>query len=605
MAEMASDSVEAQRRYTATLKKEGADFGLVLGDAFVRGMRDLGYKHTGTALDELVDNAIEAGAQNVHVVFGYDEAGGSEKKPSMLAVVDDGHGMEPDMIRAAVIWGGTHRENSRELFGRYGFGLPSSCASQGTRFEVYSRTEGTGWHVVAIDLVEIGNGTFYRENGRLAAPPPVPQDPPGWALAALQGRGRTASSHATIVVIKDLDRLRWRTTGGLKGRLLEHFGVTYRNFLREVRITVDGEAVEKVDPLFLDPTGRFYDENEMRAEAYDPTVVEVKDKASGKVEGVITVRYSYMPPGFQGAEDAGRGQTNPRFSVMKDNNGILVLRAGRQIDVVSAKCPWTTFQNYDRNIGVEVDFPPALDEAFSITTSKQQVVLSDRMWTYLKEAGVYRVIQEMRERFDVERKALQSQKEKEAAESSGLRTSEQVMQEADKFRTRPPITSPEQLDEREETFQREVSGRADITGKARKQVERELVAEQKDNPFRLDLEALPEGAFYRPTKVRSQVRVAVNKAHPFFTDVYMGPDTTPQLRAALELLLFTLGACEVEADVDGEQFYRTERMEWSRRLMTVFRLLSRHNSIADQEAAVAERAEANEADAETEPSSVS
>src|SRR5205814_703028 len=123
------DILEQQHEYVTRLKEEKFDFGLTVGAAFVRGMRNIGYRHTGYALDELIDNGIEAGALHVLVLFGYDAK--SDKKPTRIAVIDDGSGMEPDMTRAAVLWGGGHRENSRELFGRYGFGLPSASVSIG------------------------------------------------------------------------------------------------------------------------------------------------------------------------------------------------------------------------------------------------------------------------------------------------------------------------------------------------------------------------------------------------------------------------------------------------------------------------------------------
>src|SRR5436309_13593718 len=80
---------------------------------------------------------------------------------------------------------------------------------------------------------------------------------------------------------------------------------------------------------------------------------------------------------------------------MRDHNGLIVHRNGRQIDVITS-CPWTTFVIYDRNWGVEIDFPASLDEEFSITTSKQQIRLSDRMWEILKGGGVYAAIETMR-----------------------------------------------------------------------------------------------------------------------------------------------------------------------------------------------------------------
>ena len=96
------------------------------------------------------------------------------------------------------------------------------------------------------------------------------------------------------------------------------------------------------------------------------------------------------------------GKNNRRFAVRKANNGIIVLRAGRQIDVVNAQCEWTKFQTNDNYVGVELDFSPTLDEEFSITTSKQQIRLSDRLWDILEEAGVLDAITAMRASYESE-----------------------------------------------------------------------------------------------------------------------------------------------------------------------------------------------------------
>jgi len=72
-----------------------------------------------------------------------------------------------------------------------------------------------------------------------------------------------------------------------------------------------------------------------------------------------------MPPTFARIDkrrtDSNRSNLNKRFAILKDHNGVIVLRNGRQIDVVTKGAP-TTFRNNDRYIGVEVDFPPTLDD---------------------------------------------------------------------------------------------------------------------------------------------------------------------------------------------------------------------------------------------------
>ena len=77
------------------------------------------------------------------------------------------------MIPRAMTWGGTSRENSREGFGRYGFGLPASCVSIGTKFSVFSKTEGNNMQTVTVDLEDVANqsGSYAVEepNAKLPA----------------------------------------------------------------------------------------------------------------------------------------------------------------------------------------------------------------------------------------------------------------------------------------------------------------------------------------------------------------------------------------------------------------------------------------------------
>ena len=299
----ANPDLEAQRRYAERMVAEGYDFGLTHGEAFVRGIRDLGYKSTATAIDELVDNSEQAGAQQVHVFF--DDLG---RDPTWLAVADDGHGMVPEMIRLAVIWGGTHRENDRKGFGRYGWGLPSASVSIGRRFTVYSWTSGLdSCQTVTVDLDDIAEGR-YNQDGRIVIPPARPAQLPEHVQVHLAGLNFSAD-HGTVVVIEKIDRLTWRNPATLKTNLLEHFGVIYRNYLRNIRMTVQGTRVEVVDPLFLTPGARYYDLDEERAEEFEPIRIDVRDKETKEPKGTITVRFSYMPYAFLRADKTKAGGT--------------------------------------------------------------------------------------------------------------------------------------------------------------------------------------------------------------------------------------------------------------------------------------------------------
>lgn len=385
--------LQAQRDYAQAKEQLKFEYDVVVGDAFVRGIRDLGYRDSARAIDELVDNAIQAGADKIVVGFGFSDD--SDSKPTKIAVVDNGHGMDPPMLRLSVIWGGTHRENDRTGFGRYGWGLPSASVSMGRAFTVYSKVDGRALHSVMVDLDAIARGE-HSEGSKIRVPPPVSDQLPAWLLDPV-AEHIGAFEHGTAVVVSDLDKITWKTASTLERHLLQHLGLIYRNFLRDVTIFVNGKRVLPIDPLFTTPGFRFYDLDADRAEALEPLEFEVNDPITRKSQGRVKARFSYLPPTFARvdklASPRARGNNNPRLEILSENNGIIVLREGRQIDVVS-KRPWLTVNNDDRYWGVEIDVPATLDEEMSITTSKQQIVLSDRMWELLQKHGVLAAVRD-------------------------------------------------------------------------------------------------------------------------------------------------------------------------------------------------------------------
>lgn len=570
-----SEDLERQRKFVKELNERGFSYPLIAAEAFVRGMRDSGYKSTATALDEFVDNAIQAQADRVDIVMGYAAGNTSKKKPDYLAVVDNGHGMDPDMIRLAVLWGGTHREDDRTSFGRYGFGLPSAAVSISKSFAVISKVPGGEWQSVRINLDDIASGKHNSEEGVVKAPAAVPGQIPPFVQAVLP-EGDLA--HGTIVLLDALDRVTWKTSSAMKENLLHHVGLIYRELMRSVKIRVidgtDEKVVEPIDPLFLRPDGRYYDDTPVHAEALPSASFAVKDRDSRDREvGTVRVKYAYFPPSFQKGSDG-------RFRVMKENNGLIVLRAGRQIDVVTKiqESPnnYLTLINYDRNWGIEIDFDPTLDEEFGVTTNKQQITISDRMWDLLKQNGVINALKGLRKRL------ADDKKKEEAAEQPKEKQSEKVAADTLKLRARKAVPpSPEKEEKSQKLLEEETKRIAKDTGKPEEAVKKEI----ESRPFKVDFEELPGAPFYRMLQVGGQKQLRINLSHRFYSDMYTGPHASPRLQAALELLLMVLGECELDAEKEREAFYRTERPEWSRRLEIMLEDLDQRDPIVDSRSA--------------------
>jgi len=579
------DDLEAQHQYVDEQKKKENAFSLIAPETFIKSIRDLGYKSNLTALDELIDNAIQAGARNVNVFVAYAPSNKTQKKPDFIVVTDDGHGMHADMIRLAVKWGGTHRPDDRTGYGRFGFGLPSACVSIGRRYTVYSKEPGKDWWGVTVDIDEV---TKRVEQGKPLAPEAREEMPPDFVSEQVNFKKLDSG---TVIVIETLDRMEagFKTTIGFDRNMKEHIGVIYRKQIPALNFKVNGSAVEPVDPLFLDENARWYDLTEIKAEPIEPVEFELEG-ANGQ-KGRVRIRGAWFPFNFHLKDPqgrVGRSNHNERYKILKDYNGILVCRAGRQIDVVTrVPSHWLTIINFDRFWKLEIDFEPVLDEYFGITTHKQQIVFAESLLSHLEREGFPELIRDLRRHMKKSRADVLAALEKRQEQR---RPSEEAL--ADTQKRKPHVKpSPAQVQKGQENLEREARKQAEITGESVEKVKERLREQTIEFPYKVDAEAVPDGPIYRGVRLGKQYRLILNTCHRFYSDVYEPAKNVPGLSSKIEAALFVLAEAELDSGEDQEAFYKAARIYGSQRLTDV---LDHLDGIVDREDEASAEMEAEE-----------
>jgi hypothetical protein len=388
---------------------EENNYRIVSPSLTVKAMRDSGYKNTAYALAELIDNSIDAEASLVQV-FACESpvqaATQTRHRVDTIAVLDNGKGMDADLLRRALKYGDGLGDD-RNRIGRFGMGLPNSSMSQCTKVEVWSWTNTAANALYTyLDLEEIDNGRDEVPN------PELRRVPDYWDSLSEAPLG----SSGTLVVWTGLDRVKWHGAGATLRNTAELIGRVYRHYLHDGSVTIkmapvrDGEVLEgrngwyyaePNDPLYLMPdsgTPVPFDKSPM-FEPYDmgnegePGVYHYPLTVDG-TKYTVTVRASIARPEARRPdvpEHPWPDTANPNRDGghqtwgqhARRNVGISLVRKGRELDLDSS---WAVgYDPAERWWGIEVDFPPELDEIFGVTNNKQTAVvfssLSDFNWS--------------------------------------------------------------------------------------------------------------------------------------------------------------------------------------------------------------------------------
>ena len=325
-------------------------------------MRNFIYFNEAYAGADIVDNAIEAGAKQIHIASLNDK-----NKVEAIAFIDDGSGMVGDFLPWAASWGGSAQhgaEGERNVFGRFGFGLPTASVNRGRAYDIISRTDDQDFMTVSIDIEDLPLGI----DGLPIQPEVQPGVLPPWVVEYVEDetngfKGGVAAVR-TVIVWRNLDSMKSRTLNEFNSMLQNHFGVTYRGWLPQVTIAVNGVKVEPVDVLFTTPAARYFDVNgTTRKPRFHPTSRQVQDGE----EHTVTVKCR-LPASEYTADMTRESKAASKIRQRIRRIRGIFRRHDRYIDLAARH---RNMNNYMRQVCVHLDFTE-LDDVH-ITLDKQTI----------------------------------------------------------------------------------------------------------------------------------------------------------------------------------------------------------------------------------------
>ena len=380
-----------------------------MGDA----LRNTGYKNIECAMAEIIDNSVQADAQNILIIVSeeYNPRTG-RNNISEIVFLDDGSGMSNEEIEGCLGIGYSTRTD-RKGMGRFGVGLPQASLYACPAVDVYSWQGGyDNCKKVFLDINKIKSEEQTEiEDPIFSEIPEKYKKYLTYKVISNEGDKKyDFTQHGTFVIWKNCDRVIPKTVNFLFKKLDFALGQKFRYFISEGKSSIrlihheNQDYTHEImpnDPLMLMPNNYVLGNPENPGvisprtnidctvpvfEAYTnseypdgiiPYPIKYADPETGETkESQVEIKFSIVKNIFydKTAISGNPGQTQLGKHV-KELEGISIVRANREIDFGQFDFYENVNQPEHRWWGCEIRFNPELDEAFGVANNKQHVEL--------------------------------------------------------------------------------------------------------------------------------------------------------------------------------------------------------------------------------------
>jgi len=494
----------------------------------IEGLRDTGYQ-SWTAVEDIIDNSIAAGAKNINILFKMDIDG-----KITVFFVDDGCGMTRDELIEAMKYGSKTRPNPASL-GKFGLGLKTASTAFCRHLSLVSRANGDAkYHKATWDLDHVAISGRWE----LILSNPIQEE-----LEILQEVAGDGSG--TVVVWRTVDRLMrdYAEPGGVTQknaldrivkRLSDHCAMVFQRFLdpaddraETVVIKFDGKPVSAWDPFCSKISNLVIDE-------------EIEFEQSDGSKPSCLLRAFIVPNRFEFDIDAERDAAR----IKNEYQGIYIYRENRLIHGPDWMTMFIKEPHYTL-LRVEFSFDHTLDDEFHIDIKKSQILLDKSLFDHIRDKSLPGARREAKKRYNAGRNRdtqIQSEKIHDVSNKAIHQAAAEVRE-----------SIIEVVDDENDTV--------DITNRYGKvRVTLRILSPERSGEIHVQaVDSLQDGVLWEPCLIDGNNSVRINRSHEYYPRVYLPNRNSSTTIQGLDSFLWAL--CEAEySTVNEKTLYYFEEM---------------------------------------------
>jgi len=503
----------------------------------IEGLRDTGYDFN-TALADIVDNSIDAGAKRIDLGIDIDSEG-----DILVSIADDGCGMNRDTLLNAMTYGAEPGKKAAKRLGKFGLGLKTASTAFSRRLSVVTREEmGTVPLKATWDLDHVSKVNEWELMIDTASKAEVMQ------------LDKTAQgTSGTLVLWEKVDRMlpEYQRPGGAPARkavgkirdeFRRHAAMIYQRFLdtadtraRNVAMFINGVQVDPWNPFCPEVSG-----TELVAEETVP--VEIGNGSEAK----FTIRAFILPRREQFPSEADAREAR----LTNHMQGIYIYRENRLIHPhdwlgMFSKEPHLTL------LRVEFSFDHTLDSAFHVDIKKSRILLNDELFNWIRDSFIPAPRNAANERYRKgERKKAQDKAENAHSDSNANIGAKESDLRMAIISVKNEITSEVEVKNRKGT------------------IRLKLPLSTATEPGQVNIQAVPtldDGILWEPCLIEGHHAVRINTGHPYYHKVYLPNLSSGVTIQGMDSLLWSLAEAELGTISETTQKHFKElRFEVSR-----------------------------------------
>lgn len=500
------------------------------------GLRDTGYQ-LPTAISDIIDNSIEAGAENINIYFEQDFRDGLT-----LKIFDDGDGMSKDELLSAMRYG-AERKNKKGNLGKFGLGLKTASTAFADKLTVISRKKikdqlyTASWDLDHIRKVNDWEMTFRKSNDNEEEEFNKELKGKKGTLVKWDKCHRIFAGESQDG-LKDKKRLLSQTK-----KIQSHLSATFQRFLdnkdkraRNIKISLNGEIVKPWDPFVL---------REEKTKKAGSKKIKVEGLQHGPAELDLTFYILPREEEFSTADSYQEAQVKPA------NQGIYVYRENRLIHGPD----WLGLLSRDTHYQlcrVEMSFDHRLDEAFQVDIKKSQIILNQALDTEIKEFLRPRVR---------EGNALSRQ-----GERTGIKKSSEEAHKGSNKNIETKAKEVTQPDILEASQTKNTATIENSKGKVHLKIS-VVSTTDKTAVYIKPADSIVDGLLWRPTIIAENIGVEINRNHPYYQKVYVPNLSKGVTIQGMDSLLWGLSVSELNCvEESTKKIFEDLRYDVSKKL---------------------------------------